>query len=205
MNRVQRILAAVVGLFILQAAAQAAPVQLALWPPNLQLVGEDQDIGGFRFNIYGRNKNVTGIDFGLGHEATGDFTGISFGLISSVGGMMRGIQWEFGGANATGGMRGWQSGSLARTAEASVGIQTALVTWNESDFTGVQLSMIFNEVHKHISGFQAAIVNHADDVKGVQLGFANFAGSMNGIQIGLWNQIYSNTDHQILPFINWHF
>jgi hypothetical protein len=195
----------VVGCLVLQAVAQAAPLQLAFWPPKLQLVSEDTDVGGFRFSIYGRNPNMTGLDFGLANESTENFTGISFGFISSVGGVMRGIQWQFGGANATGGMRGWQSGTLCRTAEPSVGIQTAMVTWNESDFKGAQMSLIFNDTQKSMTGFQAGLVNHADTMKGLQLGFANFAGSMNGIQIGIWNQIYSKDKHSILPLANWSF
>jgi hypothetical protein len=205
MKIARKFVAAAAACLFLQTAVQAAPVQLAFWPPKLQLVSEDTDVGGFRFSIYGRNPNMTGFDLGIANESTENFTGISFGFISSVGGEMRGLQWQFGGANATGGMRGWQSGGLCRTAEASVGIQTALVAWNQSDFKGAQLSMIFNEVQQTMTGFQAGIVNHADTMNGFQLGFANFAGSIKGIQIGIWNQIYSKDKHSILPLVNWSF
>jgi hypothetical protein len=205
MKFVQKLVATAALFAALAVTTTAAPLQLALWPPSLQIVSEETDVGGFRFSIYGRNPNMTGFDLGIANESTEKFAGIGLGLISSVGDTMHGLQWQFAVANATGGIRGWQSGMFCRTASESVGIQTAIVTWNESDFKGAQLSMVFNESQKTMTGFQAGLVNHADTMKGLQLGFANFAGSMSGIQIGIWNQIYSKDKLQILPLANWQF
>src|SRR5438876_722555 len=68
------------------------PIQLALFPPDLQLVRENESIGGFRLEIYGRNQDVLGVDIGLVHEATGNYHGAQFGIVNLVHGDFVGMQ-----------------------------------------------------------------------------------------------------------------
>ena len=193
-------------LILSSAIARAdSPIQAALWPPELQIISEDESIRGVRFNIYGRNQNMTGLDLGFMHETTGDFSGVGLGLVSLVNGAMYGVEWNGIYTRAQGGFHGWPSGIVTRSQGASAGLQTGLVALNDADMAGVQLSGIYNHVKTHISGVQVAIVNHAGDVKGVQLGIANFAENMNGLQIGLWNQIDAKETWKVIPIVNWKF
>ena len=94
-------------------ALAESPVQLALWPPDLQLVGEDNSIKGLRLNIYGRNYDVTGLDLGLVHESQGSFKGLALGLISMADEDVRGLQWTWLYARAGASASAWQAGLLS--------------------------------------------------------------------------------------------
>lgn len=181
------------------------PVQLALFAPDLQLVNEDESIRGLRLNIYGRNKEMIGLDLGFVHETKENFGGVSLGLGSMVGADMYGLQWSWIYSRTTGAIHGWSSGILTRAGKGSRGIQTAVVALNDADFTGVQLSCIYNDVQDKLTGVQIGLVNHAIDARGVQIGIANFADNINGVQIGIWNQIHSKENWNVIPIVNWKF
>lgn len=188
-----------------QTAWAEYPVQLSLWPPNLQLVPESESIRGIRLGIYGRNVDMTGLDCGAINETTGDFVGVGGGIVNLVDGNARGLQLSFYGYQRTGGsMYGWASGIVSRVKEDTVGLQEGAVSMTYRDFKGVQASLLYNYVGEEMVGAQLGFVNRAFSVRGVQLGLVNFADRMNGLQLGLWNQINEN-DLKVLPFVNWRF
>ncbi len=170
--------------------------QASLWAPEPQLVPATEDVSGIRLQIYGENRNVSGLDIGLAHSTTGDFTGLGglWTLFNHVGGTTTGVQW--GVINYTEGeVVGWQSGWINVNNAKVKGLQTGLVNWHDlatSDFSGLQLGLI----------------NTAKHVHGVQLGFINYAETLKGLQLGLWNQVNSRDWDQfqplpkVFPFIN---
>lgn len=181
------------------------PFQLALWPPDIQLVDESESIHGLRLEVYGRNKDVTGVDLGFVHETTGFFHGVDFGLASMVGGEMAGLQWNMLYSQTTGEARGWSAGFLTHVGPNSRGLLTSAVSFTDGEFTGLQLSFIYSEAKTHITGLQTGLFNHATDIEGVQLGFINIADDMYGVQIGLWNEIKSKKEWSVIPLVNWNF
>ncbi|HEY8932521.1 MAG TPA: hypothetical protein VIM44_04325 [Rariglobus sp.] len=178
------------------AAKAEAGFQAALWAPNLQLVSAQEDIKGVRLEVYGENRNVTGLDIGFANSTTGNFTGLGglFTLYNHVGGTTTGVQW--GAVNYTeGAVTGWQGGWINLNSAKVTGLQTGLINWNDiskADFSGLQL----------------ALVNTARHVYGVQLGLVNYADSLKGVQIGLWNQVNTRDWDEfkplpkVFPFIN---
>ena len=59
-------------------ASGASPVQISLFAP-VQIVPMDKSVWGLRLDlIYGKNANVTGLDWGLVNHDTGD--GLQLGL-----------------------------------------------------------------------------------------------------------------------------
>lgn len=197
----------VVGLVLMCGITAWAdkPIQLAFWPPDLQLVNETESITGLRLNIYGRNLDMTGLDLGFIHESTGGFGGIALGLASTVKSEMYGLQWVFLYSRTGGGAHGWSSGLLSRVDGGLHGIQTSAVSLTDGDSVGAQLSFIFNESKADLSGLQFGLVNRAAGIQGVQIGIANFATNMQGLQIGIWNQIDSKPSWNVQPLVNWKF
>ena len=187
------------------ATSDVKPVQLALWPPDLQLVSEQNSIQGLRLNIYGRNANVSGVDLGFVHETSGDFHGVAFGCVSLVDGALQGVQWTWLYSRAGGKAVGWQSALVSKADGGFRGLQTSALNLNEGDISGAQISFLYNYTATHISGGQIGLVNRATVVDGFQLGLVNLTEQMNGLQLGLWNQIDSKETLNILPFVNWKF
>ncbi len=172
--------------------------QAALWPPDLQLVAPSDDVKGLRLNIYGENRNVTGVDIGFLNVTTGNFVGwagpVIGALYNRVDGTTTGIQW--GVVNYTqGSVLGWQNGLLNVSRAKVTGLQSGLVNWN--DLTTAD-----------VSGVQLGFLNTAKHVHGVQFGFVNYAETLKGVQLGLWNQVDSRDWDQfdplpkVFPFIN---
>lgn len=190
----------------LNGAVQAEqPLQMALWPPDMQLVGEDSSISGLRLNIYGRNYNTTGLDLGFVHESRGNFRGVALGLISMADENMHGLQWTWLYARGGGEVIGWQAGLLSRTDGLFKGIQTSGLNLGEADGSGLQLAFLYNYTAGHLDGLQLGLVNRATSLKGLQLGLVNLVEQMEGLQIGLWNEIDSKDTLTILPVVNWKF
>ena len=178
------------------ATAEPAVFQASLWAPSPQLVPATDDVSGVRLQIYGENRNVSGVDIGFGHSTTGDFVGFGglFTLYNHVGGTTKGVQW--GVVNYTEGeVAGWQSGWINVSTANVKGFQSGLINYNDR-FTA------------DVSGLQLGFVNAAKHVHGVQFGFVNYAETLKGVQIGLWNQVNSRGWDQfdplpkVFPFIN---
>jgi len=188
-------LLSVVSTLAVSAHAQAF-FQASLWAPEPQLVPSTEDVKGVRLQIYGENRNVSGIDIGFAHSTTGNFVGFGglFTIYNHVAGTTTGVQ--MGIINFTEGeVTGWQGGWFNISSAKVTGLQTALVNWNDissADLSGVQLGLI----------------NIAKHVHGLQLGFVNYAASLKGVQIGIWNQVDSRDWDQfdplpkVFPFIN---
>jgi hypothetical protein len=125
-----------------QTQEAVKPIQLAL-VPTIQLVPEEQSIQGVRLNIYGKNKNMSGVDIGLMHETEQDFHGVGFGLVNIVHGEGRGLQ--FGGiySEATARMSGLQVGIVNRSNNMH-GLQIGLANFAD-DMTGIQIGL-WNEI-----------------------------------------------------------
>lgn len=135
-------------------AAEAKPVQLALFNP-VQIFPADQSIAGIRLNIlYGKNADVTGIDWGLANHVTGNgmawqagfvgiveqnFTGLQDNWINITKGDCTGIQW-----------------GVFNQAKRGSGAQLGFVNMTE-----------------HMHGFQLGAVNVTDTMEGLQIGLGN--------------------------------
>ena len=124
------------------ATEPVKPIQLAL-VPAVQLVPEDESIQGLRLNIYGRNKNVSGVDIGLAHETTGDFKGVAFGILHIAHGEGRGLQFDGIYSEATARMAGLQVGMVNRSNDMH-GLQIGLANFAD-DMTGIQIGL-WNEI-----------------------------------------------------------
>ena len=206
MQPIRVMLVTVVLAFSVGTCAKAdGPIQLALWPPDVQLLAEEESVRGLRLNVYGRNLNVAGVDIGFVHESSGEFKGVAFGLASLVDGGMKGFQWTWIYSRAGGESAGWQAAVLSRADGGLQGLQTSALNLNEGDTAGVQIAWIYNHAATHISGAQVGLVNRAISVKGLQLGLVNLTEQLDGLQLGLWNQIDAKENWTILPIVNWKF
>ncbi|MCS6244456.1 MAG: hypothetical protein H2172_11450 [Opitutus sp.] len=179
-------LLAVAGSFAATAHAEAF-FQASLWAPEPQIVPADQDVAGIRLQLYGENRNVSGLDLGLAHSTTGDFVGFAgfYTLYNHVGGTTKGVQSAL--VNYTQGeVTGWQSGWINVNKAKVTGLQGGFVNANDistADFSGLQLGL----------------VNTARNVHGVQIGLVNYAETLKGVQIGLWNQVNSREWDRFAP------
>ncbi len=191
--------------FSVTAAQADRPLQLAFWPPDMQLVNQGESVTGLRLAVYGRNQNMSGLDLGFCNESTGSFKGLAFGLANMAEGSVHGLQWTWIYSKAGNDLIGWQSGLLTMAGDESKGIQTSAVALNKGKFTGVQFSWVYNYQEGDISGVQLALVNRSASVNGVQLGLVNLTENMHGIQIGLWNQIDAKDTWQVIPIVNFKF
>ena len=149
------LLALMLGMSATSVAAQSKPIQLSLVTP-VQIVPEDQAVGGFRFNLlYGRNAARTGFDIGLvNHTRPGDLVGVQFGIVGL----------------SDGGMTGWQNNWVNITEAAMQGVQTGLFN-SEGSGEGVQFGAV-NLADFH-NGLQLAIVNYTRTLHGIQIGLVN--------------------------------
>ncbi|HTJ79170.1 MAG TPA: hypothetical protein VL357_09255 [Rariglobus sp.] len=185
------------GTAALTSRADDARFQASLWAPDHQLVPATDSVSGFRLEIYGENKNMTGLEIGLVNVTTGDFTGFT-GLLPTiynrVDGITKGVQ--FGVVNKTKGeVTGWQNGWINFPESKVTGLQNGIVNWNGKGTVD-------------LSGVQFGFVNASKHVTGLQIGLVNYAQTLKGVQIGLWNQVDSrNWDEfhplpKVFPIIN---
>lgn len=182
------------------------PFQLALLPPETQIVPAEESIRGFRLNWYGSNFNVSGCDLGLVNETTGRFSGFGLGIANLVTGSMEGVQISAVGYSSIEGDADGVDISLVGDIGGSLeGFQTGLVAITEKDLDGVQLGGLWNQVDENMTGFQLGLVNRAGKASGLQIGLVNLADDAAGLQIGLFNMIRSKPSLGILPIVNWKF
>jgi hypothetical protein len=121
--------------------AQGNPVQLALFNP-VQIVPEGNSIEGLRISlIYGKNRNVTGFDWGL---------------VSTTTGNQVGIQWGGVGYNE-GDFKGWQYNFVSYTKGNFLGLQSGFVSYNGGKVNGLQFS-VFNYAAT-LNGVQLGLIN----------------------------------------------
>ncbi len=135
-------------------AQNASPVQVSLFTP-VQIVRPDRSVSGLRLDlIYGKNVNVTGIDWGLANHDTGN-----------------GFAWQWGAVNLVEkNFTGWQDGALNMTRGQFTGFQSGLFNQTESA-NGVALGVV--NFSKHMRGVQIGVVNVTETMHGFQLGIGN--------------------------------
>jgi hypothetical protein len=135
-------------------AEGAKPVQLSLFTP-VQIVPPDQSVSGLRLNlIYGKNVDVTGVDWGLVNHDTGNGFAWQGGLVNLVEKDFTG--WQDGVANITrGSFTGFQSGTFNQT----------------QSMNGVALGWV--NVSKSMRGLQIGLVNVTETLHGLQIGAGN--------------------------------
>lgn len=225
----------VLSLVITVMAAEAKPVQLALFNP-VQMVPESESIKGVSLAlIYASNQDVTGLDFvffGV-NEVKGEGKGVGLGLGNWVEGLFHG--WQAGFVNRVGArFVGLQSGMLDITIGDLTGAQMGMVNWTEGfvhgaqagifnystgRFIGAQLGAvnmakgefsgaalgIVNYAEASVKGFQGGIVNSAGEMHGLQLGLVNYTKNLDGLQIGLANYNGNKEPLEFMVFVNWSF
>mgnify|MGYP006288990315 CR=1 FL=1 len=208
MRRICLVSILLMGLLIAPSAAMAgwSPLQVAVWHPA-QLVPDDWDVYGLRMNLlYGKNKNVWGLDLGAANTTEKKVRGIQAGLINGPGNL-GGI--SLGGINSTRRVNGCQAGVFSVAEERVNGIQLSALFNNSPVVRGLQLHAgIFGNFSDDVMGAQIGAglptFNQAETVRGLQIsaigannanqsmkGFQfaiyNFAKAMSGLQLGIVN------------------
>jgi hypothetical protein len=103
--------------------ADITPLQISIITP-VELPWGDWDVRGIRLNaIYGRARNVTGLDLGLWNAATESMTGLQVG-VANTGAYTRGLQ--AGAINCASRLKGLQIG-LINYADSAAGLQIGLI------------------------------------------------------------------------------
>lgn len=141
------------ALVIPAPAAAQSPIQVAIFPP-LQIVPEDEAVKGLRLSVFGRNAAMTGLDYGLVQQTTGEFKGLQLGLVGLNEADTEGIQWN-AVSITDGNLLGAQLG-LINTNASGEGLQ-----WGGFNHSG------------NFRGLQIALVNYAETLNGVQIGLVN--------------------------------
>lgn len=121
-------------------AAQQKPIQLSLFSP-IQIVPEKYGISGVRLSLlYGRNTNVSGLDWGLvSHCTSGMSKGVQFGLVGLVDADF--IGWQSTAVNITKrDFEGFQWGIVNYAGHAN-GFQLGLVNYAMT-MKGLQIGLV---------------------------------------------------------------
>lgn len=177
------------------AHSAVSPLGVSIVDP-VQFPPDDFDILGVRASVvYGKNRDVTGIDVGLiGNITSGKFTGAAVsGLFNSTKGQstILGIQ-----------LAGLANFNSEKT--SVYGFQIALGSnYNsaESSVVGLQFSLANISPNTTINGFQVGVYNKARTVRGLQIGLINMTQNLTGIQIGLLN-FYQEGFFKVAPILN---
>lgn len=152
--------------------ARSTPISLGLVPPA-QFPPSYFEVNGIRLSgIYGIDRQVHGLDFGLlGNSTEQEFTG------TAVAGIMNlnNDRHKIIGLQLAGIL------NLNKGTGSVYGIQAALVNVSKyTDVYGLQMG-IYNRA-KSVHGFQIGLINVTDSLYGIQIGLANFnAGGPFGV------------------------
>jgi hypothetical protein len=140
--------------FAATARAQNAPIQISLFSP-VQIVAPDKSVSGVRLDlIYGKNVDVTGIDWGIVNHATGNDAAWQAGAVNLV-------EKDF---------LGWQEGWVNLTRGEFTGLQSGGFNQTQS-MNGVAFGVI--NVAKAMRGVQIGVVNITETMHGLQIGVGN--------------------------------
>lgn len=141
-NRLQVLIPAIILLtaFTTPLLAEERPIQLSLFNP-VQLFPEGDSVKGVRLNfLYGKNTNVTGLDWGLvNHTTSGKSIGWQTGLVGLVEADFTGFQDNFVNV-VKGNFLGVQWGAVNYSRSAQ-GIQLGWVNY-AGNLNGIQLGLI---------------------------------------------------------------
>ncbi|MFM2482871.1 VC2662 family protein [Celerinatantimonas sp. YJH-8] len=183
----KNIIAMLTGSLLLSAYAHAAPAPVQLSLPGVNFPANDE-VKGARFSfLYGRTKNVTGLDIPiLSLSDIDNFTGVQFAPFLGVG--------------------------YVRNQFKGVGI--GLVNWHDGHDLGANIGLV--NVTRNVQGLNLGAVNISRDQSLVDLGFVNYAPkttfqlglvnatqNLQGIQIGLVNYA-ANGVLPVMPIVNFN-
>jgi hypothetical protein len=114
------------ALFLCSAADAQTPLELSLWSP-VQIAGQEASVKGLRLSLfYGKNADVSGIDFGLVTRTTGTQVGWQWGFVHINDGDFSGLQEGFFN-KVSGDFYGWQAGVICITDGRFDGFQSGIV------------------------------------------------------------------------------
>jgi hypothetical protein len=183
----------------------STPFQIALVYP-VQLSRPDSSVTGLRVNlVYGRNKDLSGVDLGFTNHITGQFRGVQFGITNLVENSFAGIQEGVLFNDVEGDFAGIQGGALGGSVKGTFrGVQGGFLNVTTSgDFHGWQTSAFSSVCDTDMRGLQTSLFLNVvkGECKGMQFGAVNFCDRLKGVQIGLIN-IVENGPVKFLPLIN---
>lgn len=208
------VFAVIEGSAVAATPASMTPIQISICPP-VQLVPDNWAVCGLRLDLpYGNNRDLYGIDAGIGNTVSDEFVGIQVGGINSIIGLeSHAIGLQVAGIvnDSVGNMKGIQIG-FWNQGGGFEGAQMGFINLVRGDFAGVQMGIINTaigfdkEIMRKIAlsrggssrcsvtpgtsaGVQIGLFNDASPspMQGVQLGLINNAANIKGVQIGLVN------------------
>lgn len=177
-----------------KASAFNSPLSVSILPP-LEFPSPEYSVTGLRASVlWGRHRDMYGIDLGLGGNMTEQrFVGIA------VSGL-----FNYTAGDAT--ILGLQAAAVANVniQKTNVyGVQLAALNKNdaESGLVGLGLGLVNLSPNMRVTGIQAGIYNEARSVYGFQIGLVNKTTDLHGLQIGLLN-FATNGPFAVSPILN---
>jgi len=137
------------------SAFDTTPLQLAIWPPRLQVVPDYIDVSGIKLNLpFGRNENIVGLDAGIASSSS-KASALQVNLLNRVHDRYAGLQ--VGLLNQTGNSSGVRFGLLMNTTDSvAKGIQVGLIN-TSTEMSGLQIGFI--NYTEFMTGFQVGLIN----------------------------------------------
>ena len=130
------------------------PLQISIWPPNLQVVTSDIDVSGLKLNLpYGGNGRIVGVDLGIA-STSDNCSAFQINRLNMSTERYSGFQ--VGLFNLSGESAGMQIGLLNSTDSIATGLQIGLIN-STDEMTGVQIGLI--NYTDFMIGFQIGVVN----------------------------------------------
>lgn len=158
-----------------------SPVAFGIAPP-VQFPQSEFSVTGLRVSgLWGRHRDMYGIDLGLGGNVTDQrFVGIAVsGLFNITHGNTTALITQAAGL------------TNVNTTKINVyGVQIAALLNNnvgESYVNGLMIAAVNKADHTVIRGAQIGLYNKAQSVYGLQVGIVNDCENLHGLQIGLAN------------------
>ncbi|NLG13506.1 MAG: hypothetical protein GX561_04790 [Lentisphaerae bacterium] len=155
MRRALLLISLLMGVGTACMAYDTTPLQIAIWPPSLQVVPPEIDVSGLKLNLpYGGNETIVGVDLGIA-STSNNTSALQINLVNCAHERFSGFQ--VGLLNLSGESRGLQIGVLMNsTDEVGSGLQIGIIN-STTEMNGVQIGLI-NYTHFMI-GFQVGLVN----------------------------------------------
>ena len=86
MRRALMLALLLVSVGVVSHAYDTTPLQISVWPPNLQVVTSEIDVSGLKLNLpYGGNNRIMGIDLGIASTSE-NCSAFQVNLLNMVGG-----------------------------------------------------------------------------------------------------------------------
>ena len=135
-------------------AFDTVPLQISIWPPNMQVVPQEIDVSGLKLNLpYGGNNNIFGLDLGIASTST-DCAAFQVNLLNMADNSFSGFQV-----------------GLFNLSGDSAGVQIGLANITDHVADGLQISLVNSALETN--GVQIGLVNYTHFMVGVQIGLVN--------------------------------